>query len=55
MDSPTQTDRGLCTTCSTCINVCSEAARSFEGPEYNSQMRDAMINNFERKEAEFFL
>ena len=52
--SPTMTNLNDCTRCSTCINVCSENARSFGGESYHQEMQNAIENNFERKEAEFF-
>lgn len=53
-DKPKMTKISDCTRCSTCINVCSEGARSFSGAEYELEKEDAMNNFLERKEAEFF-
>ena len=53
-NSPTLTNLDDCTRCSTCINVCSENARSFGGSGYSSAMEDAMSIGMERNEAEFY-
>lgn len=53
--NPTLTNMDDCTRCSTCINVCSADARSFTGPSYATDYQDAVINNYERKDAEFYL
>lgn len=54
-ETPTKTNISDCTRCSTCINVCSEGARSFSGEKFDSAYQDALINNYERKEAGFYL
>ena len=53
--NPSLTNINDCSRCSTCINICSEGARSFEGPEYYFEKQDAMENFLDRKEAEFYL
>ena len=53
-NTPTMTNIDDCTRCSTCINVCSEAARSFSGDAYNQEMQNAVENFYDRKEAEFY-
>lgn len=53
-ESPAMTDMDDCTRCSTCISICSENARSFTGPEFESERQNAMDNYFERKEPEFY-
>ena len=53
-NTPTKTNLDDCTRCSTCINVCSENARSFGGDDYNQEMENALSSNLERKEAEFY-
>lgn len=54
-NTPTMTNLDDCTRCSTCINVCSEGARSFTGDAYTHEMENAVENFLERKEAEFYL
>lgn len=54
-ESPTKTNLDDCTRCSTCINVCSEDARSFGGAEYYQEMENALMDNLERNEPEFYL
>ena len=54
-ESPTKTNLDACTRCTTCINVCSEGARSFTGDNYNQERENAIMNNLERREAEFYL
>lgn len=52
--TPTKTNLDECTRCSTCINVCSENARSFSGASYYQEMENALSNNLERNEPEFY-
>lgn len=52
--NPRKTNLEDCTRCSTCINVCSENARSFSGESYYQAMEDAISNGLERREAEFY-
>ena len=52
--NPQMTNLDDCTRCSTCINVCPEDARFFGGGNYQQEMENAVSNNFERKEAEFY-
>lgn len=54
-NTPTMTKLNDCSRCSTCINVCSEGARSFSGPRYEIEREYAMDNFYERKQPEFFL
>lgn len=54
-DDPTMTIISDCTRCSTCINVCSQGARSFAGPEFEMEMQAAMDSFPERKQPEFFM
>ena len=53
-NTPTMTNIDDCTRCSTCINVCSEGARSFSGDAYNQEMQNAVEDFYDRKEAEFY-
>lgn len=53
--TPQSTNIADCTGCSTCINICSENARSFAGANYEQARESAIMNNLERKEAEFYL
>ena len=53
--TPQSTNLNDCTRCSTCISVCSEGARSFGGDIYQSQMQEAISNDIERKEVEYYL
>ncbi len=53
-ENPQTTNMDDCSRCSTCINICSQNARSFSGDYYENQ-KENMISNFSnRKEAEFF-
>ena len=52
--TPTLTNLDDCSRCSTCINVCSQNARYFSGDEYQKAMENAVMNNFERSEPEFY-
>ncbi len=54
-DMPKKTNLDDCTRCSTCINICSENARSFGGMNYAKEMENALSNNLERNEIEFFM
>lgn len=53
-DMPKLTNIDSCTRCGTCINVCSEGARSFQGANYEYEKQMAMDSFMDRKEAEFF-
>lgn len=53
--TPTMTSIDDCSRCSTCINICSEGARSFGGAEYELEKQNATENYMMRKEAEFYL
>lgn len=53
-DNPKLTNIDSCTRCGTCINVCSEGARSFRGHIYEYEKQMAMDSFMDRKEAEFY-
>lgn len=54
-ENPRTTSIDDCSRCSTCINVCSEDARSFAGDIYEHALHEAVAENPNRNEAEFYL
>ena len=54
-DNPTDTNLDLCNSCSLCINICGENARSFDGVDYYAEKQVALDNDMSRKEVEFFM
>lgn len=54
-DNPQMTRMNDCTRCGTCINVCSESARSFAGPQFEAERQQAMDAFSVRNEPSFYM
>ena len=53
-NNPLMTKMDNCSRCGTCINVCSEGARSFGGSRYEFEKHNAIEKHMSKKEAEFY-